>query len=68
MIKEHEDINIFKLLDPDTRDRMRRLIIEAVLGTDMRFHFDILNELKTKLESTINTNNEEDLHVILSNL
>jgi len=63
MLKEHEDINVLKLLDPTVRKRIRKLIMQSVIGTDMRFHFTIFNELKTKLENEINTKNEEDLFV-----
>lgn len=66
LLKDREDLNIFRHLKPAAKKRMRKLIIQSVLGTDMRFHFDIFNELKTKLENEISTKNEEDLFVGLS--
>lgn len=65
MMKDHEELNILRLLDPTVKKKMRKLIIQTVLGTDMKFHFDIFNKLKAKLENEINTKNDDDLFVLL---
>ena len=65
MMKDHEELNILRLLDPNVKKKMRKLIIQTVLGTDMRFHFDVFNKLKDKLENDINNKNDDDLFVLL---
>ncbi len=63
LLKEREELNIFRQVDSAVYRKMRKLIIETVLATDMSLHFVLLNKLKARLEGEINTKNEDDLVV-----
>lgn len=50
LIAQHEDIDIFKDLDASTWRDVRRMIIAAVLHTDMTQHFPMVSKLEVFLE------------------
>ena len=41
MMENNEKIKIFKNLDGDSQKYLRKLIIKAILATDMAFHFKL---------------------------
>ncbi len=42
-----KDINLFDQIDLGNMRKMRELIIEGIVGTDMRFHFQHLKNLES---------------------
>jgi len=65
LIKDRDDINIFKMIERCAMRKMRKLIIETVMATDISLHFKLFNKLKTKLEGDLDPKNDDDLFVIL---
>lgn len=45
LVAEHEDANIFSLLDDDMWKEVRRIIIESILHTDMVHHFPMVSKV-----------------------
>lgn len=49
MLTSESQFNFLGNLDAAEYKRLRFLIIEAILATDLKMHFDILDEFKTKV-------------------
>ena len=49
MLTCESQFNFLNNLDAAEYKRLRFLIIEAILATDLKMHFDILDEFKTKV-------------------
>ena len=49
MLTCESQYNFIDNLDAAEYKRLRFLIIEAILATDLKMHFDILDEFKTKV-------------------
>lgn len=47
LVAEHEDANIFSLLDDDMWKEVRRIVIESILHTDMVHHFPMVSKVRT---------------------
>lgn len=56
--KPETDITIG--MDSDQRHRLRRIIIDMVLATDMSHHFEFMSKLKSKLYAGLDLNDLED--------
>ena len=41
-----DDCNILKVFDPEQFQKLRKYIIEIILSTDMKFHFELLGKFK----------------------
>lgn len=52
---QRSDCNIFGNIDPDTRKRVRQLMIAAILDTDMASHFRIIPEMKSRFADLPNS-------------
>ncbi len=64
LLKEREDLNVIKLQTKAGYRKMRRLVVETVLATDLSQHFALLNKLKTKLEGDVKPKTEEEVAVL----
>lgn len=62
MLRAHPEMDIFANLTLDERKYVRKMMIEAVLATDMARHFEIVGKFKTKLSSNepFDPNNIDD--------
>lgn len=62
----HEECNILENLHVDQFYEVRKIIIAAVLNTELSRHFTLLTELKTKLGNNFPTESLEDRTLIIS--
>lgn len=62
----NEDCNIFENMPVEQFREARKLMIAAVLNTDLSKHFTLLTELKTKLGNNFPTESLDDRILILS--
>ena len=62
----HEENNILENLPIEIFYETRKLIISAVINTDLSRHFLLVTELKTKLGNNFPTDTMEDRELILS--
>jgi cGMP-inhibited 3',5'-cyclic phosphodiesterase A len=69
LLLNNEEFNFLKYLDKAEFKRFRFLVIEAILATDLKRHFEILSEFNTKVNEDespgIDWSSEEDRLLVM---
>ena len=63
-ILNNEEINIFNNFTIEEYKQMREFIIEIILATDMKYHFNHIEHIKTLIGEGNTFNNKDELYVI----
>ena len=61
-----EENNFLETLWNETNYELRNIIIKVILSTDLSQHFQLLTELKTKLDRDFPSDTQDDINLVIS--